>query len=78
MLGVNRVTLRRTLRTLETQALLTRRHGKGTYGADPKIERQAARLVSFTRGMRRRGFTPGINLVSIEEWPVDASLHRKL
>ena len=78
MLGVNRVTLRRTSRALETQALLTRRHGKGTYGAEPKIERQVARLVSFTRGMRRRGFTPGIKLVSFEERPVEASLAREL
>jgi GntR family transcriptional regulator len=78
MLGVNRVTLRRTLRTLETQGPLTRRHGKGTHGADPKIERQAGRLVSFTRGMRRRGFTPGIKLVSFEERPVEASLAREL
>jgi len=78
MLGVNRVTLRRALRTLEMQGLLTRHQGKGTYVAEPKIERQAGRLVSFTRGMRRRGFTPGIRLVSFEERPVEASLAREL
>jgi len=78
MLGVNRVTLRRALRTLEMQGLLTRHQGKGTYVAEPKIERQVARLVSFTRGMRRRGFTPGIKLVSFEERPVEVSLAREL
>lgn len=78
MLGVNRLTLRRALRTLETQGLLTRRQGKGTYVAAPKIERQADQLVSFTRGMRRRGFTPGIRLIGAEERPVEAGIAREL
>jgi len=78
MLGVNRLTLRRALRALEGQGLLTRRQGKGTYVAAPKIERQADRLVSFTHGMRRRGFTPGIRLVSLEERPAEASLAREM
>jgi GntR family transcriptional regulator len=78
MLGVNRLTLRRALRTLESQGLLTRKQGKGTYVAAPKIERQAAQLVSFTRGMRRRGFTPGIRLIGVEERPAEASIAREL
>ncbi|MEW6567305.1 MAG: GntR family transcriptional regulator [Chloroflexota bacterium] len=78
MLGVNRLTLRRALRTLEQQGLLTRLQGRGTYVAEPKIERQAGRLVSFTRGMRRRGYTPGTRLVSVEQRPVEASLAREL
>src|SRR3989304_6228880 len=48
MLGVNRLTLRRALRALEGQGLLTRRPGKGTYVAAPKIERQADRLPSLS------------------------------
>ena len=47
-LGVNRLTLRRALRVLESQGLLIRRQGSGTFVADPKIERQAGRLISFT------------------------------
>jgi GntR family transcriptional regulator len=78
MLGVNRLTLRRALRALESQGLLTRRQGRGTYVAAPKIERQADRLVSFTRGMRGRGFTPGIRLISLEERPAEASLAREM
>ena len=42
--------------------------------ADPKIERQAGRLISFTRGMERRGFTPGARVVRFDERPVEASL----
>jgi len=73
-LGVNRLTLRRALRVLESQGLLIRRQGSGTFVADPKIERQAGRLISFTRGMERRGFAPGARIVRMDQRPVEASL----
>jgi GntR family transcriptional regulator len=73
-LGVNRLTLRRALRVLESQGLLIRRQGSGTYVADPKIERQAGRLISFTRGMEKSGFSPGARVVRLDERPVEASL----
>jgi GntR family transcriptional regulator len=73
-LGVNRLTLRRALRVLESQGLLIRRQGSGTFVADPKIERQAGRLISFTHGMQRRGFMPGARVVRFDERPVEASL----
>ena len=78
MLGVNRLTLRRALRVLDGQGLLVRRQGSGTYIAEPKIERQASLLASFTRGMRRRGFTPGARIISFERRPVEASLASEL
>lgn len=73
-LGVNRLTLRRALRSLENQGLITRRPGRGTHVAAPKIERQAARLVSFTRGMQQRGFVPGTRLLSVDHLPAHAAL----
>jgi GntR family transcriptional regulator len=73
-LGVNRLTLRRALRALESQGLITRRPGLGTHVAAPKIERQAARLVSFTRGMQQRGYVPGTRLLSVDHVPAHASL----
>lgn len=73
-LGVNRMTLRRALRELESQGRLIRRQGSGTFVADPKIERQAGRLISFTRGMERCGFAPGARVVHLQERPVEASL----
>jgi len=73
-LGVNRLTLRRALRSLETQGLITRRQGRGTHVAAPKIERPAARLVSFTRGMQRHGYQPGTRLLSVEVQPAHAAL----
>jgi GntR family transcriptional regulator len=71
---VNRMTLRRALRALELRGLITRRPGRGTHVAAPKIERQAARLVSFTRGMEQRGFRPGTRLLSAEVRPAQAAL----
>lgn len=64
--GVNRLTVRRAIQLLDRMGLLSRRQGAGTFVKHPKIERQAARLISFTRGMQRRGFTPGAFLVRFE------------
>lgn len=77
-LGVNRMTLRRALRVLEGQGLLARRQGDGTYVAETKIERQAGRLVPFTRGMERRGYVPGARVITFEKRPVEASSAREL
>src|SRR4030067_643653 len=72
MLGVNRLTLRRALRELEGRGLLRRRPGLGTFVAEPKIERPAGWLVSFTRDVQERGFAPGARLLVVETRPVDA------
>ncbi len=79
-LGVNRMTLRHALQKLESKGLLVRRQGDGTYIAEPVIERQAGKLVSFTYGMQRRGYTPGAKIVHFSKRPVDAALaaHLKL
>jgi GntR family transcriptional regulator len=78
MLGVNRMTLRRALQRLELQGLLDRRQGAGTYVAAPKIERQADELVSFSRGMKKRGYLPGAKLLHFERKPAEASVAREL
>jgi GntR family transcriptional regulator len=71
-LDVNRMTLRRALHLLEMQGLLVRRQGDGTYIAEPKIERQAGKLVLFARGMERRGFVPGARVLTLEKRPATA------
>jgi GntR family transcriptional regulator len=77
-LGVNRMTLRRSLRVLEAQGLIVRKHGVGTYVAEPKIDRQMDTVFRFTRGMEKRGYTPGARLISLEQSMVDAALAREL
>jgi GntR family transcriptional regulator len=78
LLGVNRVTVRRALRFLESQGLLSRRQGAGTFITEPKIERRADKLVPFTHGMQRRGFKPGARVIVFETRPADAHLAQEL
>lgn len=77
-LKVNRLTVRRAYNLLESQGLLERRQGSGTYFADRKIERQASVLISFTRGMQRRGYLPGAQVVLFERRVAKASLAKAL
>jgi GntR family transcriptional regulator len=77
-LGVNRMTLRRSLRVLEAQGLIERRHGVGTYVTAPKIDRQMDLVFRFTHGMQTRGFTPGTRLISIEQVSLEAAAARQL
>jgi GntR family transcriptional regulator len=77
-LGVNRMTLRRALRVLESQGLVSRKHGVGTFIAEPKIDRSMDVVFRFSRGMQQRGLTAGASLISLEESVLDASLAREL
>lgn len=77
-LGVNRMTLRQAFRVLETQGLLERRRGDGTYIASPKIEREINQLVAFSQGMKQRGYFPGAKVVLFEQQLAGASLAKPL
>ena len=78
MLGVNRLTVRRALEMLASQGLLSRRQGDGTYVTELKIERQAGRLVPFTRGMERRGYLPQAQVVSLDKRPAGVAVAGQL
>jgi GntR family transcriptional regulator len=78
LFDVNRLTLRRALSRLEANGLIIRKHGKGNYIAEPKIERQTRQLISFTNGIKRRGLAPGAKVINIEERPVEATIARQL
>jgi GntR family transcriptional regulator len=66
-IGVNRMTLRRALQVLESQGLIVRKHGVGTFIAEPKIDRQMEIVFRFTSGIQNRGLSPGAEIISIEE-----------
>lgn len=66
-LSVQRETVRQALAVLENEGLITRRHGSGTYIAEPKIERDAGRLFPFTRAMKRKGYRPGASVIQLEK-----------
>src|SRR5512145_1331124 len=73
-LGVTRMTLRQALRVLETQGLLVRRQGVGTYIAKPKIERAAGQLVPFTKVMQQRGYATGARVIMLQRQPVEVAI----
>jgi len=73
-LGVTRATVRQALNVLDDRGLIYRRQGQGTFIAIPKIERQAGKLVPFTKSMERRGYKTEARLISLEKFPADASV----
>ena len=77
-LNVNRMTLRRALQVLESQGLIVRKHGVGTFITEPKIDRQMEIVFRFSSRMQNRGFTPGAKIILIEEIPAEPNLAKEL
>jgi GntR family transcriptional regulator len=71
--AVQRVTLRQALGILESQGLIDRRQGSGTYIARPKIEREAGRLFPFTKVLRRKGYLTGSKVIMFEKTIVNTA-----
>ena len=76
--AVNRRTLRNALDVLERRGLVERRRGSGTFIAAPRFERPASQFFTFTEGVRRRGSTPGSQIVSLERQEAAASVAEQL
>lgn len=65
-LSVSRITVRKALDGLVADGLLTRKHGAGTF-VSGRVEKQFAKLTSFSEDMKARGRTPR------SEWLLRAS-----
>ena len=76
-LGVSRPTLRSVIDELVREGLLVRRHGSGTYVAEPKIALQLT-MTSFSEDMTRRGMRPSSEVVSFESTTAGAKLGQRL
>ena len=76
-LGVSRPTLRAVIDELVREGLLLRRHGSGTYVAEPKIALPLT-MTSFSEDMRQRGMRPGSHILSFEEQSAGAKLGARL
>ena len=76
-LKVSRPTLRAVIDELVREGLLLRRHGSGTYVAEPKIALPLT-MTSFSEDMRQRGMRPGSHILSFEEQSAGAKLGARL
>lgn len=76
-LGVSRPTLRQAVDGLVAEGLLDRRHGSGTYVAEPRIA-VSLTMTSFTEDMIRRGMRPGGRVLSFRTEPAGARIGRRL
>jgi len=76
-LGVSRPTLRAVVDDLVRAGRLRRRHGSGTYVAEPKIA-LALTMTSFTEDMQRRGMRPDSRVLSFELTTAGAKIGQKL
>lgn len=75
--GVSRMTLRRAVEELVREGRLTRRHGAGTFVAEPKIA-QGLAVTSFSEDMRQRGSVPSSQTLDVDEVLAGAQLGRRL
>lgn len=76
-LGVSRMTLRRVLEDLAREGLLVRRHGRGTFAADPRTT-QPLTMSSFSEHMLSVGLAPSSKTLSFTTQPAGARLGRRL
>jgi GntR family transcriptional regulator len=76
-LGVSRPTLRAAIEELVREGLLLRRHGSGTYVAEPKIALPLT-MTSFSEDMRQRGMRPGSRVLKFESQSAGPKLGARL
>ena len=63
---ISRSTVRQAIGTLETEGLVVRKQGRGTFVAEPKMRRRTETVYSFTSEITSMGMTPSSTLVDFE------------
>jgi GntR family transcriptional regulator len=78
--NVSRLTVRRALDELARQGWINRRHGVGTFIANPTVTQIVPSKLSFTEQMRAIGRQPSSRLISCQVIPAETGIasHLKL
>lgn len=76
--GVSRMTVRQGIADLLDEGLLYRRHGVGTFVAQPYIDRDHSHLTNFVETARKEGIDLKIRLLAAEVLPAKLKVARSL
>lgn len=76
--GVSRMTVRQGISDLIDEGLLYRRHGVGTFVAQPHIDRDQTHLTNFVETARKEGIDLKVRLLAVEILPAKIKVARSL
>lgn len=63
---ISRSTVRQAIGALESEGLVVRKQGRGTFVAEPKVRRRTENVYSFTSEISSMGLTPSSTLIEYE------------